>query len=474
MTGLPASSHPKPKGHVLAVLPRGEAIRNFAYSGVLSELACEHRVSLASVVPDEELIEGFRAEFEVHEIATTQERLPVRLARTLLDQAHGRWLWSEAAQERWRRRDQEAATVVERARRSVWKVAGRALASDRGVVLASRVERAASKRFSPRPDPGDLITSLDPDLVFNGSHIHAEPAVPLVQAARWAGATTAAFLFSWDNLTSQGRLLDIYDHFLAWNDDIANHLLAMYPSTPRDHVHITGTPQFDFHFRPEYRWERAQWAEVVGVDPDRSVVLYTTGMPNHMPGEPEIVEGLADSLAKLGTGAPQLLVRVYAKDRSGRFEDMRSRRPDIAFSPVPWLASHLTPLPADLSLWSSTLAHVSCGVNVASTVSLELAMFDVPAVNVAFNPRSVKRSTIDYARYYRFDHYAPVVASGAVELGTSDDDLAERVVASLRDPGRRHDARKQILDQMFGGTLDGRSSHRVAQVLSNLAAEAAR
>ncbi len=165
----------------------------------------------------------------------------------------------------------------------------------------------------------------------------------------------------------------------------------------------------------------ATWAKwFLSTDPARPIVLYATGMPNHMPGEDQLVEGIADLLGEMkSSGPPQLLVRVYAKDRSGRFEPLKRRRPDILFPAVPWEVNWLTPLPADLPFWTNTLRHSALGINVASTVSLELCMFDKPVINVGYNPPSVPEGELSYARYYRFDHYAPVVASGAVRLAKS-------------------------------------------------------
>jgi hypothetical protein len=119
------------------------------------------------------------------------------------------------------------------------------------------------------------------------------------------------------------------------------------------------------------------------------------------------------------------------------------------------------------------LLHADVGINVASTVSLELAMFDKPVLNVAFNPVGVPESELSYARYYRFDHYAPVVASGAVELIHRPGEVAERVTHALAAPSERASERHDLLRDMFGDTLDGRSACRVATALQTLAATAA-
>ena len=93
-------------GHLLAILPRGESIRNFVYTGVLDRVAEDVPVSVLSVSPNDalwSLLEGrYGAVFPLDEIP---ERWLVGALRELLDAAHGRRLWSEAARERWRLRD---------------------------------------------------------------------------------------------------------------------------------------------------------------------------------------------------------------------------------------------------------------------------------------------------------------------------------------------------------------------------------
>ena len=74
----------------------------------------------------------------------------------------------------------------------------------------------------------------------------------------------------------------IYLDTIFSGDDIRRQLLGIYPHVKADQVFATGTPQFDFHFRREFHWTREEFCERIGADPHRPIVLYTTGMPNHM------------------------------------------------------------------------------------------------------------------------------------------------------------------------------------------------
>ncbi len=456
----------------LAVLPRGEAIRNFVYTGCLASLRPEHHVTVASVHPSDEIwnvVTSAADDAVVLEPATEHPR--VSQIRALLDHAHSRYVWSEVHRFRAERRDFEAKERGTRVRGAGLSAFARVTGSRSGVQLLSRVERSVSNRY-PAPTSTASRAAESADIVFNGSHIHAPAATPVVASGRRSGATTVAFLFSWDNLTSQGRLLDIYDHFLVWNESIRDDLLRIYPHFDPARVHVTGTPQFDGHFDPRNHMSRQGWADLVGVDATRPVVLYSTGMPWLTPGEPYIVEQIADALATMSDlGSPQLLVRVYAKDTTDQFDDLRLRRRDIAFVPPSWEPNYLTPLPADSALWASTLLHVDAGINIASTVSLELAMFDKPILNIAYTPPGIPPAHADFSRYYRFDHYRPVVASGAVTLVDNASMLSTTIREAIEHPDRQAGVRKALLDQFFGHRLDGEGGLRVAAALRRIAGE---
>lgn len=458
---------------IVVVLPRGEAIRNFDQSGTLDLLNAKADLTIISVFPDASSVAGLTRKYErVSELREHPERYLVRILRDILDMAHGRSLWSEAAQERWRLREEEANTLIKKIKRYGKELACLPFANTIGLRVLERWERLASRKLSSTDHYLTLYRELRPTLVFNGSHVHSRVAIQAIQAAQWLGIPTAAFIFSWDNLTSQGRILPAYDFYLVWNEDLKRQLLTIYPEVASERVVVTGTPQFDFHFCSDSYWSREEFCNKTGADPRRPIVLYSTGMPEHMPGEPLIVEEIADILAGMtDLSSPQLLVRVYPKDRTGRFDELKQRRRDILFPAARWIEEWLTPTAEDNRMLTNTLRHVDVGVNVASTISLELCMFDKPVVNVAYDPPGMRYVRVPYARYYQYDHYRPVVESGAVQLARSSAEMRTQLREALVSPSLHAKERRVLVERMFGGTLDGRSHERVASALLALASQ---
>lgn len=458
---------PSDAAKILFVIPRGEVIRNFVFSGTLDRLAEHCDVDLLTVEPNSSMTEMLSRKFgHVYPLREINERWAVRFQREIIEMAHGKWLWSRAAQQRWRLRDSEAVSFRQKAIRAAKKIISRPFSNRTGLRILSKTERLSSRVLRTTDEYIKLLNEVKPDLVFNGSHVHSRNAIQAVQAANWLGIPTATFVFSWDNLTSQGRITLPYDLYLVWSEDLKCQLLEIYDHVRDDQIVVTGSPQFDFHFRKSFYTERSEFCESIGADPDRPIVLYTTGMANHMPGEEEIVEEIADMLSDISTETkPQLLVRVYAKDLTGRFDELKNRRKDILFPEVAWEKEWLTPRFEDCAALVNTLRHCDVGVNIASTVSLELCMFDKPVINVAYNPRNLPEENLDFAEYYKFDHYSPIIKSGAVELAEDRSAMRSMLCDALNDPRRSSSERKRLIKKMFANTLDGRSAFRVADAL---------
>lgn len=465
-------SSPSLRPHVAFLLPRGEALRNFVYNGMLDDIAKDAGLTVLSVEHPNDLGELLRHKFlNLHPLREAKDRWATRFVRDWLDLAHGRYLWSEAAKQRWKLRDLEVKSPVAKLKRLIDKALAYPFANVTGLRWLSRLEETASRVLRTTDDYVNLYRKTRPDLVFNGSHSHSPVALPAIHAAKSLGIPTAAFLFSWDNLTSQGRIIPSYDYYFSWNESIRSDLMRIYPDISADRVIISGTPQFDLHFRDnDDVWTREKYCSKIGIDPKRPIVLYSTGMAYQMPGEVELVERLGDVVANMtDLGSPQLVVRVYAKDRTQRFESLKQKRKDIVFPPVPWEKVWYTPRPEDGPLWSNMLRHADVGVNVASTVSLELCMFDKPVINIAYNAPGVDPSVVDLAMYYGFDHYKPIVDSGAIALAHSEQELSDLIRLSLKDPQIRANERKGLLQKMFGDSLDGQAGRRLANQVVALA-----
>jgi hypothetical protein len=442
------------------------------YSDTLRVLNEHSRVTVLSVVDDDQILSRFRGHAEILPLRYYREHPAVAAVRGVSELAHFRHLWSEVAREVWQRRIDEAQTPMQRLRRRATNAFASCLAHQPGLRALDTMERSLSWRMRRTEEFVRMFSKDRPDLVFNCSHIHGPAAEEPLRAAAKLGIPTAGFIFSWDNLTSRSRIHTPYDYYFVWHDRMRRDLLRIYPHIAADRVLVTGTPQFDFHFQPEFAIDREDLCQRIGADPRRPIVLYTTGMNTHFPEEHRTVEAVARIIASLPVQPkPQLVVRTYIKGNSPEMEQLAARKLDgVIFPQVLWTKKWLTPLFEDLAIYAGMLRHASLGINVASTVSLELLLHNKPVINLGFDPPgSNLPHSMRYERHLTFDHYRPVTESGAVMVARSEKDLEEMIRRGLQGPSAQAPRASELLHEMFGEMLDGRSGRRVAETLIDLA-----
>ena len=111
----------------------------------------------------------------------------LRMQREIIATADNRWLWSNAAKERSRLRDAEAKTAWQKFRRSIKKAVSYPFANRPGLAAISLLERNSSRLLTGENPYLELFRSIEPTLVFNGSHVHSKIANRAVDAAQRLG-----------------------------------------------------------------------------------------------------------------------------------------------------------------------------------------------------------------------------------------------------------------------------------------------
>lgn len=459
--------------HIVLVVARGEAVRNFLYSDTLPTLSKNARITLLSLVNHGEVIDYVKPFVDqIVELKEYKESELVTKFRYFIHTAHYRWLWTDSAKRMWTLQDRRAKTLWQKAQRFVLKFFASVFAQKRLLRGLTSVENFLTWFFRPTKELDKIFTELQPDLVFNCSHIHGPQADLPMQVARRLKIPTAAFIFSWDNLTSRSRIFVKYDHYLMWNQGMKQQLLDQYDFIKPEQVVITGTPQFDFHFKEDFCLPRELLCTKIGIDPSRPYILYTTGMDTDFLDEHKFIEEVIRIIKNPGfSPAPQLVVRTYIKGTSPEILAISHKNiPDVVFPPVLWDKQWIMPLHEDLAIYSSLLHHCALGINAASTVSLELMALDKPVINIGMDPPgSIFPKWEHFSRHIELEHYRPVAQSGGTMVARSQDDLEAMIARGLNHPAADHDQRKAFMNSMMGDTLDGQSGKRVAESLISLA-----
>jgi hypothetical protein len=461
---------------IALVVPDGPGVRNFVLGPFLPTACAAADICVLHPVP-ENLLDCYRA--AARPPVRWEPLLPFRdsllsfmLRNTL---GYAQMYWADTGAMRYNRRARIGGSWRTKTATRVARAAGCAAASPRAMSALDRWHDATIARAPETVHYRRLFEDMRPSVLFC-SNQRAPVAAPAVAAAKQLGIPTATFIFSWDNVTSKGRIVAPFDHYLVWSVHMRRELLAFYPHIDPRRIHVVGTPQFDPYADTTVTWSREEFMRRIGADAGRPLICYSGGDPTLYTAEFEYVRLLMNLVRRrLVNGSPQVILRPSPADDGRQYDAVRREFPELLYAPPAWAHtrpgewSRILPLPADVPMLANLTRHADVNINLNSTMTLDFAIHDRPVVNIAFDvisPPPFGAPLWDF--FYQFDHYHPVIEFGAARFPRSPEQLADALNAYLADPALDRAGRRAFVDLEVGVPI-GQSSTRLVEVLAAVA-----
>jgi hypothetical protein len=439
---------------VALFIPDGVALRNFVLGRFLEELAPEAEVDLYHNLPPH-LAEQYAAatpeKVTWQPILEYSQSRAVSVLQSCLAYAHMYWANTHSmrrAVSRPVRAPLKTQMLVQSCR-----LVGRMSADPRRIEWMDALHFSLVRRHRAVDAYKRLFDKTKPSVVFSGCQ-RPFNVLPAILAAKELGIPTATFIVSWDNLSSKGRIVAPYDHYLVWSANMRRELLQYCPHVRAENVHIVGTPQFDPYQDAELLWDRAEFFRRIGGDPDRPLICFSGGDAGTCPEDPEHVRILLEMIrsGKI-RGNPQVLVRPSPVDDGKRYDAVRRNFPELIFLLPAWTHARpgdwtrVTPSAEDVQFLTNLVHYSDMNVNLGSTMTLDFGLHDKPVVNVAFDvadPPLFGMPVYDY--YYKYEHFRPVVEFGASRIARKEDQLPGCINAYLENPALDREGRRRLVD----------------------------
>jgi hypothetical protein len=461
---------------VLLIIPDGVGVRNFLLGKFLQQVSERGKTYLLHVIPEDNLLAYKRGDEQRVEwlplIGYRDNPLSFTLRQTL---SYAQMHWADTQAMRHIRRMPVGGSWRTQAVMQVAQIIGRAAATAHGIQMLDRWHCSAVDRLPQVEHYRRQLAEIKPSVIFC-SHQRPSAVIPPVLAARSLGIPTATFIFSWDNLTSKGRIAAPFDHYLVWSQHMREELLRYYPDVSPSNTHVVGTPQFDPYADETLLWPRAEFFSRIGADPSRLLICYSGGDAGTCPEDPEHVKVLMN-LIRAGRirGNPRVLLRPMPVDDGARYERVRREFPELIYAQPEWLHtepgnwSKVIPTSEDIQFLVNLTYYADLNVNLASTMTLDFALHNKPVVNIAFDvadPPPFGMPIWQY--YYQFEHYRPVVELGAARFARSPEELATHINTYLSNPDLDADNRRRLVELEVKLPL-GQSSQRIVEALNAIA-----
>ncbi len=460
---------------LVLLIPDGVGARNFLIGPFLRLACASWPTHIFHSIPERHLAaygNGLNDQLRWQEFVPYRETPISATLRYSLGYAHMHWGDTQAMRYvrslpvtgSWRRQAVQYAA----------RLTGRIAASPAGIKTLDRLLCRATGQLPEVERYGQMLRRINPQVIFC-SHQRPPIILPFILAARRLGIPTASFIFSWDNLTSKGRIAAPFDHYLVWSEHMRDELRRFHPDVSNERIHVVGTPQFDPYADQSLLWSREEFFARIGADLSRPLICYSGGDEMTAPEDHLHIRTLME-LIREGRikNNPQVILRPAPVDDGSRYEPVRRDHPELIYARPAWTHttpgewSRVIPSPEDVQFLANLTRHAEVNVNLASTMTLDFAIHDRPVVNVAFDvtdPPPLGRPLWDF--YYRFEHYQPVVEIGAARFARSRDELVAHVNAYLDDPSLDREARRQLVNLEVGVPI-GQSSRKIVEVLKRI------
>ncbi len=310
----------------------------------------------------------------------------------------------------------------------------------------------------------NIYNEINPDIIFTPSLIDTDFDVPIAVEARRLGIHVVGMVRSWDNLNNHGLLAFVPDRFIvqnAWLKGSAEKFQAIPKGFIKD---VVGLPHYDLYKdTSRYIKSREEFFTQYGLDLNKKLILlggsdfyYTEDVL------PKVINKLIES--KQITEPVQVIFRPHPVSLFNIKEYKLNELKHIALDPT--FVDTGTAKFSNEEKFVNLMTHSDIIINIASTLSIDGAVFDTPVICINFDDSARKLSRWEsvHRLYDTFDHYEQLVKTGGVRTPQSHQELAKDINDYLKDPSIDKEGRKQILEN-FVEPFDGKTSERLATIL---------
>jgi FkbM family methyltransferase len=124
-----------------------------------------------------------------------------------------------------------------------------------------------------------FLREQQPDVLLLSPVVHFGSAqADLVASARRSRIPVGMLLFSWDNLSTKGRLHRSPDWMFVWNERQRVEARQLH-GFPEDRVVVVGAPRFDSFFALRRQMRADEFLAPLGLDPSVPTLLYVCSSP---------------------------------------------------------------------------------------------------------------------------------------------------------------------------------------------------
>lgn len=346
------------------------------------------------------------------------------------------------------------------------------LHSEKWIQRYNKFQQLTFATHSITKDYEKLLIENNIDLLFF-THQRPPYIAPLIFAAEKLKLKTSAFIFSWDNLASKGRMAGNFDTYLVWSPLMKSELVHFYQSIKEEDIHIVGTPQFEPYVLERYQSTKEEFATNFKIDTSKQTVFFSCGDVSTSPNDPFYIEAIAKGIVENKFCQNiNLLVRTSPAEEPARFKSLADKYPFIIWNYPDWFQarsnhqenwSQRIPSVNDVKNLRALLEYTDISVNMLSTMSLDNMLFQKPVINSVFG--NGENGLKNDQRFFNYAHIKKVIDGNAIWIAKDEKELIEAINGYLQNPNLKLQEQNNMIQLQIGKPLLGTSAN-IVNILS--------
>jgi len=276
-----------------------------------------------------------------------------------------------------------------------------------------------------------------PAVVFCSNQRNTQ-AISALLAARDLGITTVCFVQSWDNVPKAMHVVET-DYYLVWSDLMKMELLKYYPFINENQVIVTGTPQFEMHYKTRLLQSREVFFKRYHLDMNKKYICFSGDDETTSPLDQFYLEDLANAIRSLNLKGENLGI-IYRKcpfDISNRYDQVLEANKDIVQVLTPYWEQidhkgDMMPLPEDFEMLYNVCEHSEFVTNVCSSTVFDFVAHNKSCVYYNYEQPQLKKGIRDIGQNYNYVHFRSMPSNEAVIFCTDKNELETLVLNILK------------------------------------------
>ncbi|TFV97216.1 hypothetical protein E4S40_00745 [Algoriphagus kandeliae] len=348
------------------------------------------------------------------------------------------------------------------------KYVGEFLKSYENIIWAENFHSVSLKKTNAFKAAVQVLKRNKPDLIFC-THQRSPEAALAVEAAKYLGIPTITVIYSWDNLP-KAKLAVKADYFLVWSEYMKAEMGKYYPEIKSERVIISGTPQFDFYKQKEFLKTREEFAIENDLNPRKTWICFSGDDFATSPFDELYLRDIAQEISDMED--IELIFRPVPVSDASRYKLVLKEFPQIKVIKPMWSTSEMwsysLPMYEDISMLSNLVYHCSTVLNVGSTMALDFACFDHPALYLNYLPKGGKKQVWDPSKIYGRQHFRSMGNLEAVGWINDFTQLKEKINEAINSPKIVGRDRLKWLDVIREDNPKITSSNKISSIISNI------